>query len=261
MKHNASRWLVALMLAVLGSRATAQIPQAPPPQASPAQAPSARALPFRVGEELTYHATFAKFPAGTARMRVEGVDTVRGRPAFHLVFTLDGGIIGFRVHDRYDSWIDTLTLSALRYKQQISEGRYHRNTTYEIFPELAKYQKDNDSLRASVADPLDDGSFIYAVRVAGIKLGEMRSFDRYFMADRNPVILTGVQMDTVEVDAGSFVALQVHPVIRAKGIFSEGGDAKIWMTDDAFRIPVKVSTKFSKFSLVLSLEKFTLGQY
>src|SRR5262245_64100996 len=147
---------IGLLLA-LGSGASAQV--------------TPRELPFRVGEELTYHASFARLPAGTARMRVEGVDTVRGRPAFHLVFSLDGGIVWFRVHDRYDSWIDTLTLSALRYRQQISEGRYHRNTTFEIFPDLAKYQKDADTLRASVSDPLDDGSFIYAVRVAGIEVG------------------------------------------------------------------------------------------
>jgi len=239
------RWVVALLLG-LPSPAIAQSAQ--------------RELPFHVGEELTYHASFARLPAGTARMRVESVDTVRGKPAYHLVFTLDGGIIGFRVHDRYDSWIDTLTLSALRYRQQISEGRYHRNTTFEIFPEIAKYQKDADTLRASVEDPLDDGSFIYAVRVAGIAVGETRRFDRYFMADRNPVTLTGVQHDTVEVGAGRFAAILVHPTIKAKGIFSEGGDAKIWITDDANRIPVKVSTKFSHFSLVLSLEKMTLGQ-
>jgi uncharacterized protein DUF3108 len=246
-KHHVSVSFLGLLVFALGTRGLAQ------------PSPAPRVLPFRVGEELTYHATFARFPAGTARMRVESVDTVRGKPAFHLVFTLDGGIIGFRVHDRYDSWIDTLTLSALRYKQQISEGRYHRNTTYEIFPELAKYRKDSDSLRASVDDPLDDGSFIYAVRVAGIKLGEIRTFDRYFIADRNPVTLTGVQYDTVEVDAGSFFALQVHPTIKARGIFSEGGDAQIWITEDALRIPVKVSTKFSHFSLVLSLSSMKLG--
>src|SRR4051812_40358689 len=91
-------------------------------------------VPYRVGEELTYKAKFGALPAGTARMRVEGVETVRGRQAYHVVFTLDGGIPFFRVHDRYDSWIDVQTLSSLRHTQQISEGRYKRSTTYEIYP-------------------------------------------------------------------------------------------------------------------------------
>src|SRR5205823_3245254 len=70
-------------------------------------------VPFNVGEELTYRATFSHLPVGTARMRVAGVDTVRGRAAYHLVFTIDGGIPGFRVHDRYESWVDTTTHASL----------------------------------------------------------------------------------------------------------------------------------------------------
>ena len=39
-------------------------------------------VPFTVGEELTYRATFGKIPAGTARMRVDCIEVVRGRPAY-----------------------------------------------------------------------------------------------------------------------------------------------------------------------------------
>src|ERR1051325_2288526 len=115
-------------------------------------------VPLSVGEELVFRATFGKLPAGTARMRVEGIDTVRGRPAYHVVFALDGGIPLFRVHDRYESWIDVQTLSSLRHKQVISEGRYHRNTTYELFPDRAEYQKNDEDAQPSVRAPLDDGS-------------------------------------------------------------------------------------------------------
>ena len=183
-----------------------------------AQLANARAVPFSVGEELTFHATLAHLPAGTARMRVAGIDTIRGRPAYHLVFTMDGGIIGFRVHDRHESWIDVQTLSSLRYKQQISDGGYHRNTVFEIFPERAQYRRDSDSLQASVSDPLDMGSFIYAVRAAAaVEIGETRRMDRYFQPSGNPVVLTGVAIDTVRVGAGTFVALRIHPTIRTKG--------------------------------------------
>ena len=134
--------------------------------ASPVTTVGGRApVPYRVGEELTYKAKFGALPAGTARMRVEGVELVRGRQAYHVVFMLDGGIPFFRVHDRYDSWIDVQTLSSLRHTQQISEGRYKRTTTYEIYPEQGTYRQ-GDSTHASVAHPLDDGSFIYAVRTA-----------------------------------------------------------------------------------------------
>ena len=216
-------------------------------------------VPFAVGEELTYKATFGGIPAGTARMRVDGIELVRGRPAYHVVFAIDGGVPFFRVHDKYESWIDVQTLASLRHKQVIHEGGYRRNTVYEIYPERATYQRDAEPMEASVANPLDDGSFIYAVRSARIRVGETRRDDRYFRPDRNPVVLTGLRMDTVSVNAGTFATTVVKPSIKANGLFSENGDAQIWFSDDASRIPVQVKTKFSKFSLTLSLQSMTVG--
>ena len=216
-------------------------------------------VPFAVGEELTFRASFGGVNAGTARMRVNGIDTVRGRPAYHVVFSVDGGVPFFRVRDRYESWIDVQTLSSLRHRQQVSEGRYRRTTTYEIYPEREQYQKEGDSPRPSVRNPLDDGSFIYAVRVAGIRVGETRRDDRYFRPDRNPVVLTGLRHETVKVDAGTFATTVVRPTIKTNGIFSENGDAQVWFTDDARRYPVLVKTRFAKFSLTLTLQSVKPG--
>jgi len=216
-------------------------------------------VPFAVGEELVFHATFGVLPAGTARMRVEGIDTVRGRAAYHVTFAVDGGVPFFRVHDRYESWIDVETLSSLRHVQHISEGRYSRNTTYEIMPERATYQKNQEEPQPTVANPLDDGSFIYAVRAAGVRVGESRREDRYFMPDRNPVVLTGVREDTVNVGAGTFVTTVVQPTIKSGGIFSERGEARVWFTNDERRLPVQVKTRFSKFSLTLALTSVVYG--
>jgi hypothetical protein len=227
---------------------------------SPVAPVAARAaVPYSVGEELTYRATFGGIPAGTARMRVDGIEIVRGRQAYHLVFTIDGGVPLFRVHDRYDSWIDVQTLASLRHRQQIHEGRYKRTTVYEIFPERATYE-EGDSVYASVAHPLDDGSFIYAIRTAAIRVGESRRDDRYFRPDRNPVVLTGLRREIVRVGAGNYAATVVRPSIKANGIFSENGDAQVWFSEDARRYPVLVKSKFARFSLTLSLQSVVAGE-
>jgi hypothetical protein len=215
--------------------------------------------PFAVGEELVYKATFGVIPAGTAKMRVDGIEMIRGRPAYHVVFAIDGGVPFFRVHDRYESWIDVQTLASLRHKQEISEGRYKRSTTYEIFPERSQFQKDSEPVEASVGNPLDDGSFVYAVRTAGLRVGETIRDDRYFRPDRNPVILTGLRSESVTVGAGTFATTVVRPSIRANGLFSENGDAQIWFSDDTARYPVQVKTKFSRFTLSLALQSLTPG--
>jgi hypothetical protein len=243
---------------VLGAPLRAQSPRLA--TSTPAVQVSGRAeVPYKVGEELTYKATFGVLRAGTARMRVDGIEMVRGRPAYHVVFSIDGGVPFYRVHDRYESWIDVQTLSSLRHRQQVSEGRYHRNTTYEIYPERGTYE-ESDSVYTSVAHPLDDGSFIYAIRSAGIKVGETRRDDRYFRPDRNPVVLTGLRQECVEVGAGIYSATVVQPSIKANGIFSEHGEAQVWFSDDEHRYPVLLRSKFAKFSLKLELTSVTAGE-
>lgn len=217
-------------------------------------------VPFNVGEELVYRATFGHVPAGTGRMRVEGIDTVRGRPAYHVSFALDGGVPFFAVHDRYESWIDVQTLASLRYVQRIAEGSYRRNTTYEIFPDQRTYQKNTDAPQPSVANPLDDGSFIYAARIANVAPGQTITDNRYFRPDRNPVVLAGLRHDTVTVAAGTFATTEVRPSIHANGIFADDGDARIWFSDDAHRYPVEVRTKFAHFTLDLALQSVTPGR-
>jgi hypothetical protein len=255
--HRCNTFAFALVTLLAAAPIGAQTTHLAP--SSPVAAVGGRAeVPYRVGEELTYRATFGVIPAGKARMRVDGVELVRGRPAYHVVFSIDGGVPFFRVHDRYESWIDVQTLSSLRHVQHISEGRYHRNTTYEIYPERGTYE-EGDSVYTGVSHPLDDGSFIYAIRAAGIKVGETRRDDRYFRPDRNPVVLTGLRQETVQVGAGSYTATVVQPSIKANGIFSEHGEAQVWFSDDEHRYPVMLRSKFAKFSLKLELVMVTQG--
>lgn len=231
--------------------------------ATPAVATSsgrAAAVPFAIGEKLTFKASFGGLPAGTAQMHVASIDTVRGRAAYHVVFSIEGGVLFFRVNDRYESWIDVETLNSLRHVQRISEGSYKRFTTYDFFPDRAQYRKNDGPLQPSVDAPLDDGSFIYAVRIAGLQPGETRRENRYFVPDRNPVILTGMRRDTVKVDAGTFATTVVRPTIRTKGLFAEGGEAQVWFSDDAQRVPVQVKSKFAGFSLTLALKSISRGE-
>jgi len=233
-----------------------------PSRTHPAAAVEARShrdadIPFTVGEELVFHASFGKLPAGRAKMRVEGIDTVRGRPAYHLVFSVDGGIPFFRVHDRYESWMDLETLSSLRFTQHIAEGRYHRETTYELYPERSEYQKNGETPQASVANPLDDGSFIYAARIDNIQVGDTIRTARYFVPEKNPVVFIGARVDTITVGAGTFPTILIRPSINTNGLFSENGEAEVWFSNDARRVPVQVRTKFARFSITLSLESMT----
>jgi len=61
------------------------------------------------------------------------------------------------------------------------------------------------------------------------------------------------------VPAGEFDAIVVQPIIKTKGIFSEGGRAEVWLSDDADRIMVQMKSKLSFGSLNLYLTSYQRG--
>ena len=216
------------------------------------------AVPWVIGERLAYDVKFGFIKAGSGEMTIVGVETVRGHRAWHGRFTVHGGYLALRVDDVLDSWMDVTTLSSLRFTQDFSEIGRDRQRSFEIFPERKAYIQLGKTEKPSVAQPLDDGSFLYFIRTVPLVLGENYEFNRYFMPDRNPVRIRVLRREQVRVPAGTYDCIVIQPIIKAKGIFSENGQAEIWLTDDARRIMVQMKSKLAFGSLNLYLRSMVV---
>lgn len=205
------------------------------------QAEPQRRVSFGVGELLEYNVRVA-FASGSASLEIVSLDTVRGRPAWHTVSTTRGGIPGVRVNDRLDSWIDIRTISTLRYKEDVSEANYKRKRDYEFYPEQKLYIEGVDTV-PTVDRPVDQTSIFYLIRTLDLRPGLDTSFSNYFMVDRNPIRIIVLGREKVRVPAGEFDAVVVRPIIKSKGMFAEGGEARVWISDDDRRIVLQVKAK------------------
>jgi hypothetical protein len=65
-----------------------------------------------------------------------------------------------------------------------------------------------------------------------------------------------LRKERIDVPAGEFAAIVIQPIIKTKGIFSEGGRAEIWLSDDANRIMLQMKSKLSFGSLNLYLKSY-----
>jgi hypothetical protein len=209
---------------------------------APLEIESSVARPFGPGEKLTYAVKVPLGGGGTAVAEIIGIDTVRGRQVYHSVFRVSGSMLLFKVRDLYESWFDPTTLVSLRYHQDIDQGPYERNRTYEIFPG-DKYLDANKAEFETVDQPLDDGAFLYFLRTIPLEVGKTYTWNRYFKPDRNPVRVTVVRKERIRVPAGEFDAFVLQPKIKAKGIFAEGANAEVWIADDDTRMMLMMKTR------------------
>jgi hypothetical protein len=216
-------------------------------------------VPFGTGERMEYDVRFGSLRVGRAKMEVVGLDNLRGRPTWHTAFWVQGGNFLYRVNDVYESWMDTETLSSLRFVQELEEGGRNTERRFEIYPERAVFVQTNKKPakeEKSVSNPLDDGSFLYFIRTIPLEVGQTYDFHRYFRPDRNPVRIRVLRKERIRVPAGTFNAIVLQPVIKTKGIFSENGHAEVWLSDDDRRIMLQLKSKLSFGSLNLFLKSY-----
>jgi hypothetical protein len=240
--------LAALFISLVGGvDATRPAPSFRPPENDPIR------VPFKVGEKLTYQAKVNFMNAGTATMTVEGIEQVRGKPTFHTIFNVKGKVLFFHVDDHYESWFDTTTLVSLRHVQHIDETKYKADKTYDFYPERRVYVRNGEE-KASVAQPLDEGSFVYFMRSVPLEVGKTYEYHRYYNAERNPVIIKVDRIERVKVPAGEFEAIVLKPTIKSKGLFGEGGEAEVWLANDSTRALLKLKSKLPVGTLYLELK-------
>ena len=230
--------------------------QAPAPAAAPPDAD----YPFAVGEKLSYSAKLGMLTLGAATLEVVSLDTIRGVESFRLRFRLRGKNAFYSLDDVLESWVGTSDLISRRFVQDFVENGKPKHRLYEIFPDSGYFrQQGRDTTLATPAEPLDDAGFFYFVRVTPLQVGRKYSYDRYFRKEKNPVRIEVLKREKLELPDGSEVqCLVLHPVIDTKGLFSKRSETRIWLTDDARRLPVQVRTKFPFGTITLRLKDMVL---
>jgi hypothetical protein len=214
-----------------------------------------RAVPFGPGERMEYVAKYGVFNPGRGSMAVVGVEDVRGRPALHTRFELKGRMI-VSVHYLLDSWVDQQRGASVRFLQDSDDDPSERDRTYDIYPDRTTYTVNGGEEQPSVADPLDEGALLYHVRTMDLEVGKTYELNRYFRPDRNPVIVKVLRRERIRVPAGTFETIVIQPIIKSRGIFSEGGQAHIYLSDDDRRIMVQMRVRLKIGSISLQLTSY-----
>ena len=214
---------------------------------------AASAVPWS-GEELKYGVYYSFIKAGTAYIKNRGLTTVNGRKAYLIQTTaFSAAVIDafFKVRDVNYSWIDAENFYSLGYTQSVREGSYKRDEWLIFdYPRNLFYgeiQKKEDPrvisgpLSMQVLDML---SSLYYVRAQKLEIGQDIVFDIINRERQYPLVVKVLGKETVKTSAGKFNCIVVEPQFRGEGIFvSKGKSLKVWLTDDEYKMPVKMKTE------------------
>ncbi len=219
---------------------------------------------IRIGEKLTFSVRYGMIRAGEATMEIAGIDTIRGRPCYHVVSKAKSNNVFdaiYKVRDRVESWMDADLLFSRQFRKNLREGSYRTDQEIEMDQEtgLARYQDGRVfELTAGAHDVL---SAFYFVRTQHLEPGQEFNLDSHADRKNVPLLIRVHGRQRVETPAGKFDCIVVEPMLRSPGLFKHEGSLTIWLTDDARRMPVIMKSKIpvGSISVILTDYRATYG--
>ena len=234
--------------------------------ASPA-AQADQAVPFKVGETLSFDVSWTTFvSAGTATMSVkERRPAGAGRSSYYLVAEGQPSAILGKLYSLYykaESMLDTRTLLpslATIYSDEGGRKRY-KTTTFKGNGSVVYEVKTSTTATSTITAPKtaqDPLGAIYILRALPLKAG-MTSTIPIPIIDSGKAYTMRVRVggiENVKSGIGTLQALKLSMTITDAAGKAEGSGFSLWLSDDARKLPLKISAGLTVGSVHLTLAK------
>jgi hypothetical protein len=221
----------------------------PPPGALVNVLPKRKA--YASGEVLAYDINWSGIPAGRAVMSVIAGTDASGAKVDRLVSIVRYNkvvSVFYKVRDRVVSEIDPDTGVPRRISIDQRHGNHVR--VQEVVFDRANgrastLRPGRDPVTADIPPNAHDIiSCLYYLRsLDGIEPGVTKIVDVHEGGKNWRLLVHAEKRERVTVPAGTFDTVRVRAEVRFHGVFFDRGDVRLWLTDDARHVPVRVSIK------------------
>lgn len=218
-------------------------------------------------EHLEYEIYWGLVNVGSAYLRIDGIVTIDGRQAYHIVSGARSSAFirnFYTVSDVNESWMDLLDLYSFGYYKDIHEGNFFANE-WVVFDNKNGTFRGKKTTRAKTIAPVEgtlDGpvsdvlSSLYLVRTMELKPGTPLEFT--VNTKKNWRMNVKVRRrEKVSVPYGRFQCVVVEPQLGDDGLFvaKKGKKMLVWLTDDALRLPLILKAEIFIGSVTAKLVK------
>jgi hypothetical protein len=219
-------------------------------------------IPFTAGERFTYRLTCLGMEAGIGYLEIGESSVIGGVDCFHFINRIEStGIFSnfFYVRDRIDAYAGRDDLLTRLYKKSETEGKNSDSYTM-IFDQANNTVTREDSTIRVLPNTRDELTTFYYLRTLDLVPGQVFDLPNTDGNQVRTLRITVGKKETINTPAGSFPAIQVSvDMANAASIFSGKVQAKLWLSDDARRMVIRLETSLAVGSLAADLVEYRLA--
>lgn len=235
----------------------------------PAPAAAKRVTAFEPGEKLEYVLKWSGIAAGDSVMEIVKGGWIDGAYVYKVISTAESRSLVdviYKVRNRYETHIHPVDGLTRKYVFDMKEGKkkqrrllYFDQNKLMVRRVLIKKSGDQTMVYDIPPQTQDNLSALYALRNEHLEVGDVFDY-RVFENKKNwELIIEVIAQEDIEVKAGRFRTLVVHPKLKFEGIFRRKGELHVYMTDDQWHIPILMKSKVKIGNIDAELVRFKLG--
>ena len=216
---------------------------------------------FVSGERLTFKVFYSVIgfyiDAGTAQFS-SNKEKLNSRGVYHVIgdgFSNPSYDWIFKVRDRYETYIDTVTLKPYKFIRNVDEGGYkkYENVTFNHDAGTAVSTRGTFSIPSCVQDVLSTIYYARNIDYNKFKPGDRIPFSLFLDDEVTNLFIRVVGRETIKTKYGKFKAILIKPLLVKGTIFEGGEKMNVWISDDGNHIPLRIESPISVGSVKVDM--------
>jgi hypothetical protein len=216
---------------------------------------------FKSGEVITFKVFYSVIglyvDAGTASFSVKD-SKINGKPVFHItgLGTSNPSYDWiFRVRDRYESFVDTVTLKPYTFIRHVEEGKYRKDELVKFYHNERKAvtTKGTYPITDCMQDVLSAIYFARNIDFSTYKVGDKIPFSLFLDDASHDIYIRYLGKETIKTRYGRFKAIKFSPMLISGTIFSGGELMTVWVSDDGNRLPLRIESPITVGSVKVDM--------
>jgi hypothetical protein len=205
---------------------------------------------FSAGEKVSYtvyyNVTGLYFKAGEATF-TNTLETLNNRPVYHIVgegATTSSYDWVYKVRDKYETYIDTTTMQALKFVRNVNEGGFkkYQNVTFNKTANTAVTNDGVFKVPPCVQDVVSSVFYARNIDFAKLNPEDKIAFSMFLDNEVYNMYIRYLGKETIKTQYGKFNTIKFKPLLIKGTIFEGGEKMTVWVTDDANHIPVRIES-------------------
>ena len=222
---------------------------------------------FGPGERLKYRVHYGFLNAGEAWLVINNnIKTENDRPCYQI--EVQGRSVGAfdkltRIRNTWGTCIDTGYMKPQRAYRDIHENKYRleENLDFDYGKRVVnvkvKERKDTAfKIPPAVYDIVSGYYFLRQIDYSRTPIGSVIVLDAFFDNEQYKFKVRYVGKETIKTKYGRAQALVISPIMPENSFFDGENSIRLWMSDDANRVPLKLSAELFVGSVDLDLSDF-----